>query len=242
VNHRIRTPEVRIINHEGQMLGVMPTFEALRLAEAAGLDLVEVSPKAVPPVCKIMDFGRFKYEKAKQAKEARKHQSVIQIKEVKFRPKTDEHDLDFKVKKIIEFLSEGNKVKLVVQFRGREIVHPETGQVVLQRIINLLSEQANIEQMPSMEGRRMNMMIGPRVGVIRHQQPRILVMQQAPAAPPPTTTAAPAPRAVAVAAAPGTAPVADGVAETDVPDDDEELDETDDTTPPTEEGGPPAAV
>ena len=167
MNRRIRIPEVRVINHEGQQLGVMPTHEALRIAEAAGLDLVEVSPKAQPPVCKIMDYGRFKYEKAKQAKEARKHQSQVTVKEVKFRPKTDDHDLDFKVKKINQFLGEGNKVKLVVQFRGREIVHPETGQMILQRAIDALTEAANVESMPSMEGRRMIMILAPKVGVVR---------------------------------------------------------------------------
>jgi len=156
-----------VINHEGQQLGVMPTHEALRIAEAAGLDLVEVSPKAQPPVCKIMDYGRFKYEKSKQAKEARKHQSQVTVKEVKFRPKTDDHDLDFKVKKMDQFLSEGNKVKMVVQFRGREIVHPETGQMILQRALDALSEVATVEQMPSMEGRRMIMLIAPKVGVVR---------------------------------------------------------------------------
>lgn len=154
----------------------MPTGEAIRIAEAAGLDLVEVSPKAAPPVCKIMDFGRFKYEKSKQATESRKHQSQVTIKEIKFRPKTDDHDLDFKIKKINQFLGEGNKVKLVVQFRGREIVHPEMGQIVLQRVIDTLNEQSNIEQMPSMEGRRMIMLIGPKVGVVK--------TARAPASPP----------------------------------------------------------
>lgn len=145
----------------------MPTGEAFRIAEAAGLDLVEVSPKASPPVCKIMDFGRFKYEKSKQAKEKRKHQFQVTVKEVKFRPKTDHHDLDFKIKKVDKFLNEGNKVKLVVQFRGREIVHPEMGQAVLQRVVDALGDLANIEQMPSMEGRRMIMMLAPKVGVVR---------------------------------------------------------------------------
>ncbi len=162
---------MRVINHEGQQLGVMPTGEALRIAEAAGLDLVEVSPKAYPPVCKIMDYGRFKYEKSKQAKEARKHQSQVLMKEVKFRPKTDSHDLNFKVKMINGFLSEGNKVKLVVQFRGREIVHPETGQAILQKVLDTLTELVNVEQMPSMEGRRMIMLLGPKVGVVRQARP-----------------------------------------------------------------------
>jgi translation initiation factor IF-3 len=171
VNRRIRVPEIRVINQDGQQLGVMPTGEALRIAEAAGLDLVEVSPKAHPPVCKIMDYGRFKYEKSKQAKEARKRQSQVIVKEVKFRPKTDDHDIAFKVKKVNKFLSEGNKVKLVVQFRGREIVHPETGQDILQRVIDSLTELVNIEQMPSMEGRRMIMLLGPKVGVVRQARP-----------------------------------------------------------------------
>ena len=162
---------MRVINQDGQQLGVMPTGEAMRIAEAAGLDLVEVSPKAAPPVCKIMDFGRFKYEKSKQAKEARKHQSMVVVKEIKFRPKTDSHDLNFKVKLINRFLSEGNKVKLVVQFRGREIVHPETGQAILQRVLDSLSEMVNVEQMPAMEGRRMIMLLGPKVGVVRQARP-----------------------------------------------------------------------
>lgn len=173
-------PEVRVINHEGQQLGVMPTGEALRIAEAAGLDLVEVSPKAHPPVCKIMDFGRFKYEKSKQAKEARKHQSQVIIKEVKFRPKTDSHDLDFKVKMINGFLGEGNKVKLVVQFRGREIVHPETGQAILQKVLDSLTEVVNVESMPSMEGRRMIMLLGPKVGVVKQARPQPQAQPQSP--------------------------------------------------------------
>ena len=185
MNRRIRIPEVRVINHEGQMLGVMPTHEALRIADAAGLDLVEVSPKAQPPVCKIMDYGRFKYEKSKQAKEARKHQSQVVVKEVKFRPKTDGHDLDFKVKMMDKFLAEGNKVKLVVQFRGREIVHPETGQMILQKAIDQLTELANVEQMPNMEGRRMIMILAPKVGVVR--------AARAPSAPKPQSAEAEAP-------------------------------------------------
>ncbi len=167
VNRRIRVPEVRVIGADGSQLGVLRTDEALRIAEEGGYDLVEVSPKAMPPVCKIMDYGKFKYENSKKTKEARKHQSTVILKEVKFRPKTDDHDFDFKVKHIRRFLMEGNKAKLAVIFRGREIVHPETGQDVLKRVVAATSDIAQVEQTPMMEGRRMLMIIAPRVGVIR---------------------------------------------------------------------------
>lgn len=167
MNRRIRVPEVRVIAADGAQLGILRTDEALRMAEEQGLDLVEVSPKAMPPVCKIMDYGKFKYETAKKTKEARKHQSTVTLKEVKFRPKTDDHDFDFKVKHIRRFLMEGNKAKLVVIFRGREIVHPETGQAVLKRVVEATSDIAQVEQHAMMEGRRMLMIIAPRAGVIR---------------------------------------------------------------------------
>src|SRR5262249_39421384 len=143
-------------------LGVLPTHEALRTAEAAGLDLVEVSPKAAPPVCRIMDYGKFKYETSKKQKQARKHQTVVTLKEVKFRPKTDAHDLDFKVRAIRRFFEEGNKAKLVIVFRGREIVHPETGKAILQKVLQKLADVAMVEQIAMMEGRRMSMLIGPK--------------------------------------------------------------------------------
>ena len=127
MGRRIRVPEVRVINGDGEQIGIITTQEALRLAEEQGLELVEVNPRAAPPVCKIMDFGKFKYETSKKEKASRKHQSTIVLKEIKLRPKTDDHDLDFKVKHIRRFLSEGNKCKLVTVFRGREIVHPEMG-------------------------------------------------------------------------------------------------------------------
>jgi translation initiation factor IF-3 len=186
VNRRIRVPEVRVIGADGGQLGILRTDEALRMAEEAGLDLVEVSPKAMPPVCKIMDFGKFKYETAKKTKEARKHQSTVTIKEIKFRPKTDDHDLDFKVKHIRRFLMEGNKAKLVVIFRGREIVHPETGQDMLKQVMKLTEDIAQVEQSPMMEGRRMLMVIAPKSGVVRAAAPK-------PAAPSPSPSPAPAP-------------------------------------------------
>jgi translation initiation factor IF-3 len=167
VGRRIRVPEVRVIGSDGAQVGVLPTHEALRMAEEVGLDLVEISPRAIPPVCRIMDFGKFKYQESKKEKASRKHQSTVVIKEIKLRPKTDTHDVDFKLKHIRRFLSEGNKVRLVVVFRGREIVHPETGQAMLEEVAKGVLEMAQIEQKPSMEGRRMVMALGPRTGVIR---------------------------------------------------------------------------
>jgi translation initiation factor IF-3 len=164
VNRRIRVPQVRVIGADGGQLGVLDTSEALRIAEEGGLDLVEVSPKAMPPVCKIMDYGKFKYEDSKKRKDAKKHQSTVTYKEIKFRPKTDIHDLQFKVDHIRRFLLEGNKARLVVIFRGREIVHPETGQAMLKKVVDLTSDIAQVEQPPMMEGRRMLMIIAPRVG------------------------------------------------------------------------------
>jgi translation initiation factor IF-3 len=160
-------PEVRVIGSDGSQVGILQTHEALRMAEEQGLELVEVSPRAVPPVCRIMDFGRFKYQESKKEQASRKHQSVVVIKEIKFRPKTDTHDLNFKLKHIRRFLGEGNKVRLMIVFRGREIVHPETGQDMLDVVSKAVAEISVIEQKPSMEGRRMVMVLGSRAGVIR---------------------------------------------------------------------------
>ena len=160
-------PEVRVIGADGSQIGILPTYEALKLAEEQTLDLVEVSPRAVPPVCRIMDFGKFKYEESKKEKASRRHQSTVVIKEIKLRPKTDKHDLAFKLKHIHRFLGEGNKCKLVIVFRGREIVHPETGQAMLDQVVKGCLDIAAVEQKPIMEGRRMVMIIGPRAGVIR---------------------------------------------------------------------------
>jgi len=162
---------VRVIGADGSQVGILPTHEALKLAEEAGLELVEVNPRAAPPVCKVMDFGKFKYETSKKEKASRKHQSTIVLKEIKLRPKTDDHDFDFKVKHIRRFLQEGNKCKLVVVFRGREIVHPEMGQVMLDQVVKAVNDLAMVEQRSMMEGRRMVMVIGPRGGVIRAPGP-----------------------------------------------------------------------
>jgi translation initiation factor IF-3 len=156
--------EVRVIGDEGKQLGVMPTHIACRIAEEKGLDLVEVNPKAEPPVCKIIDYGRFKYEESKKKQASKKKQTVVQIKEIKLRPKTDTHDRNVKIRAIMRFLAEGNKAKLVIQFRGREIVHPETGKAVLHKVLTELGDLAVVEQWPVMEGRRMNMMVAPRPG------------------------------------------------------------------------------
>jgi translation initiation factor IF-3 len=169
INHRIRVPEIRVILDEEQ-LGIMPTHEALRLAEEKGLDLVEISPRAFPPVCRIMDFGKYKYEEAKKKQQARKRASTVETKEIKFRPKTEEHDMDFKVKHVRRFLEEGNKVRLAVVFRGREITHPQTGMAVLNRVVERCNEIATVEATPNMEGRRMIMVIAPKPGVVRKAQ------------------------------------------------------------------------
>lgn len=170
INHRIRVPEIRVILDEGDQLGVMPTHEALRLAEEKGLDLVEISPRAFPPVCRIMDYGKYKYEEAKKKQQARKRASTVETKEIKFRPKTEEHDMAFKVKHVRRFLEGGNKVRLAVVFRGREITHPKTGMNVLNRVVELCADIATVELTPNMEGRRMIMVITPKPGVVRKAQ------------------------------------------------------------------------
>ena len=165
MNKAIQAREVRVIGEDGKQLGIMPTHIAIRIAEEKGLDLVEVNPKGAPPVCKIIDHGRFKYEEARKKRVAKKKQSVISVKEVKLRPKTDTHDLNVKIRMVQRFLAEGNKAKLVIQFRGREIVHPETGKAVLFKVISELQDYVVVEQMPMMEGRRMIMLIAPKPGV-----------------------------------------------------------------------------
>jgi len=166
INNRIRVPEIRVIAEEEQ-LGIMPTHEALRLAEERGLDLVEISPRAFPPVCRIMDYGKYKYEEAKKKQQAKKKASTVETKEIKFRPKTEEHDMAFKVKHVRRFLEGGNKVRLAVVFRGREITHPQTGMAVLNRVVEMCSDIATVESTPNMEGRRMIMVISPKPGVVR---------------------------------------------------------------------------
>ncbi len=159
-----------MIGPEGEQLGVLNLEVALAKAAEFGLDLVEVSPMAKPPVCKIMDYGKFKYEAKKKANEAKKKQTVVKLKEVKFRPKTEEHDYNFKVKAVREFLGEGNKARITVMFRGREITHREIGQAILTRIGNELKEIAIVEQSPRLEGRLLFMILAPNPRWVQSQR------------------------------------------------------------------------
>ena len=162
MNEMIIHPEIRLIDAEGEQAGVMPTPQALEMAKEARLDLVEVSPNAEPPVCRIMDYGKFKFENNKQQQKAKKKQKQIQVKEIKFRPRTEEGDYQTKVRKLREFLEEGDKAKVTLRFRGREFAHQELGLKLLQRVGADLEEYATVEQMPKMEGRQMVMMLSPR--------------------------------------------------------------------------------
>ena len=162
VNRMIRISPLRVIAPDGEQLGIMSVDEALAAAEARGLDLVEVAPMARPPVCRIMDFGKFKFEQAKAARAAKKKQKVIELKEIKFRPGIDEHDFDFKVRHAREFLAEGNKVKVTMMFRGRQMAHPELGREVLDRVAEGLADIAKIEQEAKLEGKNMTMLLTPK--------------------------------------------------------------------------------
>ncbi len=162
VNDRIRAPEIRLIGAEGENVGVVTPARALALAQEAGLDLVEISPNATPPVCKIMDFGKFKYENQKREAEARKKQKTIEVKEIKFRPGTDTHDYDVKMRSVLKFLEGGDKVKVTLRFRGREMAHQQLGMELLNRVAADVAEVGKVENMPKLEGRQMVMMIGPR--------------------------------------------------------------------------------
>ncbi len=162
MNERIRAREVRVIGPDGTQLGIMPIQDALNAAREEGLDLVEVAPNADPPVCKIMDYGKFKYLQSKRSQEAKKKQTVIQVKEIKVRPKTDEHDIQTKLRHIRRFLAQKDKAKVTVIFRGREIAFKERGAMVLQRILDELKDEAVVEMPPKMEGRNMVMILAPK--------------------------------------------------------------------------------
>jgi translation initiation factor IF-3 len=161
INERIRAREVRLIDDAGAQLGVVPTSEALKIAKERELDLVEVSPKAVPPVCKIMDYGKYKYQIAKKAQETKKKQTLIQVKEMKLGVKIEEHDLQFKLNHIKDFLKEGNKVKIVVMFRGREILHKNKGEELAKKVMDSLKDVSNLEQRPKFDGRNIIMIFAP---------------------------------------------------------------------------------
>ncbi|HPU28911.1 MAG TPA: translation initiation factor IF-3 [Syntrophorhabdaceae bacterium] len=161
INEKIRAKEVRLIDENGKQLGIFPTSEAVRLARERDLDLVEISPKAEPPVCKIMDFGKYKYQLAKKAQEAKKKQTVIQVKEIKLGLKIEQHDLAFKINHIRDFLSEGNKVKVVIMFKGREIFHVDMGEKLAQKIIDSIKDVGNLENRQKFDGRNIVMVFAP---------------------------------------------------------------------------------
>ena len=161
MNERIDAREIRLIGAEGENVGVVTPQRGMAMAEDAGLDLVEISPNANPPVCKIMDFGKYKYETQKRESEARKKQKIIEVKEVKFRPNTDTHDYEVKMRNVFRFLENGDKVKVTLRFRGREMAHQELGRDLLERVAADTEEVGKVENMPKMEGRQMIMMIGP---------------------------------------------------------------------------------
>ncbi|HET8910788.1 MAG TPA: translation initiation factor IF-3 [Ktedonobacteraceae bacterium] len=218
VNERIRAREVRLIDENGEMIGVMVPMRALDIARERNLDLVEISPNATPPVCKLMDFGRFKYEQAKKENEARKNQKTITLKEIRMRPRTDDHDIDVKTRKIQEFLAEGDKVRVSVQFRGAEMRHPDIGRKMLDEIAEVLKGTAIIERSPMMEGRMMSMIVSRAPGwePPKKQAPGVSKRQakhehaaedeDTPASTPAATEVASAPASEPVAPEPQTAP------------------------------------
>ncbi|HEY3884366.1 MAG TPA: translation initiation factor IF-3 [Vicinamibacterales bacterium] len=167
VNERIRVREIRVIDEDGTQLGIMPPPQALAIARQKGLDLVEIAATATPPVCRIMDFGRYQYQEQKRARSAKKHQKIIEVKEIKFRPKVDEHDYQFKKKHIERFLAEGDKVKATIFFRGREMAHPEIGRRILERLIGELSDVAVAETSPRQEGNQMHTILSQKAGAKR---------------------------------------------------------------------------
>jgi translation initiation factor IF-3 len=173
INDRIRTPRCRLIADDGAQLGIFVTTDALRMADDQGLDLVEIAPTADPPVCKIMDFGKYRYEQEQKAKKARKHQTIIQIKEIKFRPKIDKHDYETKKKHVVRFLEAGAKVKVTIMFRGREMVHAERGLAILEKLAEELTELGYVENQPKLEGRNMFMLLAPhKKDVVKGKQPK----------------------------------------------------------------------
>ncbi|HEU5188340.1 MAG TPA: translation initiation factor IF-3 [Methylomirabilota bacterium] len=162
INEGIRVREVRVVSDTGEQLGILPIAQALELAKQRDMDLVEVAAEAVPPVCRIMDFGKYKYTQARRQKEARKKQTTILVKEVKLGPKTDTHDFDFKAKHVRRFIEEGNKAKVTVRFKGREMAHTELGWKMLNRMQELMSDLAVVESHPRMEGRMLSMILSPK--------------------------------------------------------------------------------
>src|SRR5882672_9578044 len=200
----IRVPAVRLIGPNGEQLGVLPTQRALAHAQDLGYDLVEIAPNAVPPVAKILDFGKYRFEKQQEAKEAKKRQKSVIWKEIRVTPKIDEHDIETKIKSASKFLAEGDKLKLTVRFRGRELAHPDRGRVLLMQISDRLKEHGTVERLPLLEGRSMSMVMNPLRGAgATPVAPAAPAAAQRPAGP----TTSPAPRPAAAAAPlPGTRP------------------------------------
>lgn len=162
INEEIRAKEVRLVGPEGEQIGIKPFREAMQMAIDANLDLVNVAPQAKPPVCRIMDYGKFRYEQQKKEKEARKNQKIVDLKEVWFRANIEEHDYQTKFRNVVKFLNEGDKVKCSVRFRGREITHAKLGQKILERVANEVAEICVVERMPKLEGRSMIMILAPK--------------------------------------------------------------------------------
>ncbi|MBU3850728.1 MAG: translation initiation factor IF-3 [Candidatus Treponema excrementipullorum] len=162
INEQIRVREVRLIDDEGEQKGIVPTIEALRMAKEQELDLVEVAPQANPPVCKILDYGKYRFEQEKKLRDSKKNQKQLKLKEIRMQPKIGSGDLDFKSKHIQEFLTEGNKVKVTIRFRGRELAHTELGYDVLKEVLKRLNDEYVIEKQPAMEGRFMSMTLSPK--------------------------------------------------------------------------------
>jgi translation initiation factor IF-3 len=177
LNNEINAPEVRLVGQNGEQLGIVPISEALRIAEEAEVDLVEIAPTAQPPVCKMMDFGKFKYREAKKAHDAKLKQKQIQVKEVKFRPGTDEGDYKIKLRNLMKFLDEGDKAKITLRYRGREMAHQEFGVRLIERVKTDLEPYAVVEQYPKMEGRQLVMVLAPKKvavpGVKKKQAPAV---------------------------------------------------------------------
>jgi translation initiation factor IF-3 len=162
INEQIRAREVRLIDDQGEQKGIVPTLEALKMARELSLDLVEVAPQANPPACKILDYGKYRFEMEKKLRESKKKQKLQELKEIRMQPKIDDHDLDFKSKHVKEFLADGDKVKVTIRFRGRELAHTELGLVVLKDVLSKLGDDYVIEKQPAMEGRFMSMTLAPK--------------------------------------------------------------------------------
>lgn len=169
INEQIRVREVRLIDEKGEQRGIIPTLEAIRIAREVGLDLVEVAPQSIPPVCKLLNYGKYKFEQEKKVKDAKKHIKATEIKEIRMQPKIAEHDLDFKSGHIRNFLEQGYKVKVTIRFRGRELAHTEIGQDILKKILVKLDGYFVMEKPPLMEGRFMSMVLQPKAGIIKKQ-------------------------------------------------------------------------